>query len=98
MRVQKLEQLIRRQGETFLWTRGEELVTERFPEIAEAARQLPDGCVLDGFGEPIPGLYAAGRTAAGLPTAPYLASGLSMGDCTFFGRRAGRSAVVGGCG
>jgi 3-oxo-5alpha-steroid 4-dehydrogenase len=56
-----------------------------------------DGCVLDGYGDPIPGLYAAGRTSAGLPTAPYLASGLSVGDCTFFGRRAGRAAVAGGC-
>src|SRR2546427_583208 len=27
-------QLIRRQGRTFLWSRGEELVTDRFPEIA----------------------------------------------------------------
>ena len=56
-----------------------------------------DGCVLNGYGDEIPGLYAAGRTSAGLPTAPYLASGLSVGDCTFFGRRAGRAAVVGGC-
>ena len=49
--------------------------------------------VLNGFGEAIPGLYAAGRTAAGLPTAPFLASGLSLGDATFFGRRAGRAAA-----
>jgi DNA ligase-1 len=41
-------QLIRRQGETFLWSRGEELVTPRYPEIAEAAEALPDGTVLDG--------------------------------------------------
>jgi DNA ligase 1 len=41
-------QLVRRQGQTFLWTRGEELVTDRYPEIAEAARLLPDGTVLDG--------------------------------------------------
>jgi DNA ligase 1 len=41
-------QLIRRHGETFLWSRGEELITERFPEIAEAAALLPDGTVLDG--------------------------------------------------
>jgi len=52
-----------------------------------------EGRVLDGGGEAIPGLYAAGRTAAGLPSAPYAASGLSLGDCTFFGRRAGRSAA-----
>jgi DNA ligase 1 len=41
-------QLIRRGGEVFLWSRGEELVTGRFPEIAHAASRLPDGCVLDG--------------------------------------------------
>ena len=41
-------QLIRRRGEVFLWSRGEELVTDRFPEIGHAAARLPDGCVLDG--------------------------------------------------
>jgi DNA ligase-1 len=41
-------QLIRRRGDVFLWSRGEELVTERFPELAHAAAHLPDGCVLDG--------------------------------------------------
>jgi len=41
-------QLLRRGGETLLWSRGEELVTDRFPEIVEVAAQLPDGTVLDG--------------------------------------------------
>jgi len=41
-------QVIRRGGQVFLWSRGEELMTERFPEIATAARALPDGIVLDG--------------------------------------------------
>jgi len=41
-------QLIRRQGQVFLWSRGEELVTPRFPEIEAAAGTLPDGVVLDG--------------------------------------------------
>ncbi|BCX03761.1 MAG: ATP-dependent DNA ligase [Candidatus Roseilinea sp.] len=41
-------QLIRRRGQTFLWSRGEELVTERFPEIAAIGDALPDGTVLDG--------------------------------------------------
>jgi DNA ligase-1 len=41
-------QLIRRSGRTFLWSRGEELVTERYPEIAAAAERLPDGTVIDG--------------------------------------------------
>jgi DNA ligase-1 len=41
--------LVRRAGDVFLWSRGEELVTARFPEIRDAAlRALPDGCVLDG--------------------------------------------------
>ncbi len=41
-------QLIRRQGRTFLWTRGEELVTERYPELAELGPYLPDGTAIDG--------------------------------------------------
>ncbi|MCE2949467.1 MAG: ATP-dependent DNA ligase [Betaproteobacteria bacterium] len=41
-------QVVRRNGETFLWSRGEELVTPRFPEVAAAVGALPDGCVLDG--------------------------------------------------
>ena len=35
-------------GRTFLWSRGEELVTDRFPELAAAAELLPDGTVIDG--------------------------------------------------
>ncbi len=41
-------QLIRRAGQTWLWSRGEELITHRFPEIAAAATHLPEGTVLDG--------------------------------------------------
>jgi len=41
-------QVVRRDGKTFVWTRGEELVTDRYPEIAAAADFLPDGTVLDG--------------------------------------------------
>lgn len=41
-------QLVRRDGQTWLWSRGEELITERFPELSEAAQRLPDGTVLDG--------------------------------------------------
>ena len=41
-------QLIRRRSQTWLWSRGEELITHRFPEIAAAAGRLPDGTVLDG--------------------------------------------------
>ena len=41
-------QLVRRAGEVHLWSRGEELITQRFPEISAAASHLPDGTVLDG--------------------------------------------------
>ena len=41
-------QLIRRGFQTFIWSRGEELVTERFPELAAMGALLPDGTVLDG--------------------------------------------------
>ena len=41
-------QLIRREGQTFIWSRGEELLTDRFPELEQACAQLPDGTVLDG--------------------------------------------------
>ena len=41
-------QLIKREGQVFLWSRGEDLITDRFPEIARAAADLPDGTVLDG--------------------------------------------------
>lgn len=53
-----------------------------------------DGEVRKPTGQPIPGLYAAGRTAAGLPrSGEGYASGMSVGDATFFGRRAGRAAA-----
>lgn len=51
-----------------------------------------DSAVLDISGQPVPGLYAAGRATAGLAVGGYC-SGISLGDCTFFGRRAGRSAA-----
>lgn len=42
-------QLIRRGGKIHLWSRGEELITERFPELTRGAASLvPDGTVLDG--------------------------------------------------
>ena len=54
-----------------------------------------DGAALTPAGRPIPGLYAAGRATACL-AAPGYASGLSLGDGTFFGRRAGRAAAGSG--
>jgi DNA ligase-1 len=41
-------QLIKRNSEIFLWSRGEELITDRFPEITLSANSLPDGIVIDG--------------------------------------------------
>jgi 3-oxo-5alpha-steroid 4-dehydrogenase len=51
-----------------------------------------DGEVLSVHGEPIRGLFAAGRAAAGMHGDGYV-SGTSLGDGTFFGRRAGRAAA-----
>jgi len=51
----------------------------------------PDGAALDRSGDRIVGLYAAGRTSASL-AAQHYASGISLGDGSFFGRRAGRHA------
>jgi 3-oxo-5alpha-steroid 4-dehydrogenase len=51
-----------------------------------------DAEVLHVNGDPIPGLFAAGRSTAGLAAWGY-ASGVSLGDGSFYGRRAGRSAA-----
>ena len=55
-------------------------------------RTSVDSEVLHVSGEPIPGLFAAGRCTAGVSAGGY-ASGASLGDGSFFGRRAGRSAA-----
>ncbi|MDO7902077.1 ATP-dependent DNA ligase [Pseudomonas sp. K1(2024)] len=41
-------QVVKREGQLWIWSRGEELVTERFPELHSLAETLPDGVVLDG--------------------------------------------------
>lgn len=41
-------QLILRDNSHFVWSRGEELMTDRFPEFARAVDDLPNGTVLDG--------------------------------------------------
>jgi DNA ligase-1 len=41
-------QVVRRAGQCWIWSRGEELVTERFPEVVALAQALPDGTVVDG--------------------------------------------------
>lgn len=53
-------QLIRRNGQLFVWSRGEELMTEKFPEFGPLLPLLPEGTVLDGeimpsrAGRPLP--------------------------------------------
>ena len=41
-------QVVRRAGGVWIWSRGEDLVTDRFPEVAAQAAAWPDGSVLDG--------------------------------------------------
>lgn len=41
-------QILRREHHVRIWSRGDELITDRFPELSEAARALPDGTALDG--------------------------------------------------
>jgi DNA ligase-1 len=41
-------QLVKRDGQLWVWSRGEELVTDRFPELNVLADSLPDGTVIDG--------------------------------------------------
>jgi len=55
-------------------------------------RTSVDGEVIHASGRVVPGLYAAGRAAAGIHGEGYV-SGTSLGDGTFFGRRAGRHAA-----
>jgi len=56
---------------------------------------LPTGEVLTMEKEPIPGLYAAGRTACGVPrTSAGYGSGMSVGDATYFGRVAGKQVAT----
>ncbi|MEU7907170.1 FAD-binding protein [Actinoplanes sp. NPDC049118] len=52
-----------------------------------------NGQVLRADGSGVPGLYAAGRTAVGICSRSYV-SGLSLADCVFSGRRAGRDAAT----
>jgi succinate dehydrogenase/fumarate reductase flavoprotein subunit len=56
---------------------------------------LPTGEVLDEARAPVAGLFAAGRTACGLPRwGEGYSSGMSLADATFFGRQAGQRAAV----
>ncbi|MDF2189441.1 ATP-dependent DNA ligase [Paraflavitalea sp. CAU 1676] len=46
-------QIIKRNGQVFVWSRGEDLITDKFPEFAVLASRLPDGVVIDGEVLPI---------------------------------------------
>ena len=67
-------QLVARGGEGFVWSRGEDLVTERFPELAALADALPPGTVLDGeilvwrAGDDVPAPFADLQTRIGRKT------------------------------
>ena len=41
-------QMIKREGKIFIWSRGEDLATEKFPELHPFLNTLPDGTVIDG--------------------------------------------------
>jgi len=60
-------QVIRRAGETALWSRGEERLDGRFPEIEIAAARLPDGVVIDGELLGWRGDAPGGQDASGCP-------------------------------
>ena len=41
-------QIIKRSDQLYIWTRGEERVEDRYPDICQSAKNIPDGTVLDG--------------------------------------------------
>jgi 3-oxo-5alpha-steroid 4-dehydrogenase len=50
--------------------------------------------VLDAGGAAVPGLFAAGRTAALFCGEGYPGSGISLADASFYGRVAARAALA----
>lgn len=63
-------QIVKRAGRVWVWSRGEELMTDRFPELVRLAAGWPDGTVIDGEivawdapGDPLPGADHRGRPA-----------------------------------
>lgn len=67
-------QFILRQGEHHVWSRGEELMTDRFPELAQLRDFLPDGTVIDGeilaFADEVPLSFNALQKRIGRKTVP----------------------------
>ncbi len=41
-------QLLKRDGQLFIWSRGEELVTDKYPEFEAIKDKIPDGTAIDG--------------------------------------------------
>jgi hypothetical protein len=66
-------QVVKRESQVWIWSRGEELVSERFPEVLAAARHWPDGTVVDGellawrAGEADPAPFALLQSASAAP-------------------------------
>ncbi len=67
-------QFILRGGEHHLWSRGEDLMTDRFPELAQLRDFLPDGTVIDGeilaFADEMPLSFNALQSRIGRKTVP----------------------------
>ena len=69
-------QVVKRAGQVWVWSRGEELVSDRFPEITALAAAWPDGTVVDGEllvwqpGATQPGDFASLQTRIGRKTVP----------------------------
>ena len=67
-------QLILRGGDHHLWSRGEDLMTDRFPELAQLKDYLPDGTVIDGevlaFADEMPLSFNALQKRIGRKTVP----------------------------
>ncbi|WP_341861695.1 ATP-dependent DNA ligase [Gymnodinialimonas sp. 57CJ19] len=67
-------QFITRGGEHHIWSRGEDLMTDRFPELAQLTDYLPDGTVIDGeilaFADDMPLSFNALQKRIGRKTVP----------------------------
>jgi DNA ligase 1 len=65
-------QVIVRKGQLFVWSRGEELVTDKYPEYQVMLNLLPDGTVIDGeilpFKDDLPMLFNSLQTRIGRKT------------------------------
>ncbi len=84
-------QVIHRSRQVFIWSRGEELVSEKYPELAEAAALLPDGTVLDGEilpwkdGWPADGLRCTIGEHEGFILDPFAFTHKPKQDSSFYG-------------